>query len=124
MSQRDRASRLRQEIGQLAAEWNHLQKRMLRPGRMIRASLIARHLGTREKKRSSTAYYLSWAEGGKTILRHVAKEDVEGTRGKVAAWREQDLLQKQEKQWDRALQKAKARGVLPAEYFWFPRRGP
>lgn len=88
MSQRDRASRLRQEIAHLAAEWNRLQKRMLRPGRMIPASLIARHLGTRERKRASTAYYLSWAAGGKTILRHVAKEDVVSTRSKVEAWRE------------------------------------
>ena len=61
MNKRDRASRLRQEIGQLAGEWNQLQKRMLCRGRMIPASLIARHLGTRERKRASTAYYLSWA---------------------------------------------------------------
>jgi len=87
MSNRERASRLRQEIGRLAGEWNQLQKQMLRPGRMIPASLIARHLGTRERKRVSTAYYLSWAEEGRTILRHVAKEDVEGVRVKVEAWR-------------------------------------
>ena len=88
MNKRDRASRLRQEIGQLAAEWNGLQKRMLRPARMIPASLIARHLGTRQRKRASTAYYLSWAEGGRTILRHVAKEEVDRTRRKVEGWRE------------------------------------
>ena len=87
MSRRDRASRLRQEIGRLAGEWNQAQKQMLRPGRMIPASLIARHLGTRERKRVSTAYYLSWAERGKTILRHVAKEEVEGARVKVQSWR-------------------------------------
>ena len=88
MSQRDRASRLRQEIGQLAAEWNDLQRQMLRPGRMLPASLIARHLGTREQKRDSTACYLSWAERGKTLLRHVAKEEVGRVRLKVRAWRE------------------------------------
>jgi hypothetical protein len=88
MNKLDRASRLRQEIGELAAEWNCLQKRMLRPGRMIPAGLIARHLGTRERKRVSTAYYLSWAERGKTFLRHVAKEEVEAARGKVETWRE------------------------------------
>jgi len=88
MSRRDRASRLRQEIAQLAGEWNRLQKLMLRPGRVIPASLIARHLGTRERKRASTAYYLSWAAGGKTILRHVAKEEVASTQSKVEAWRE------------------------------------
>ena len=100
MSQRDRASpevkrrayfrasRLRQEIAQWADEWNRVQERMLRPGRMIPASLIARHLGTRERKRASTAYYLSWAERGRTLLRHVAKEEVEGVRVKVEAWRE------------------------------------
>jgi len=87
MNQRDRASHLRQEIGQLAGEWNQLQRQMLRPGRMIPASLIARHLGTRERKRASTAYYLSWAQRGKTILRHVAQEEVEGVRVKVQAWR-------------------------------------
>src|SRR3989304_5906087 len=87
MGKRDRASRLRREIGQLAREWNSLQERMLRPGRMIPASLIARHLGTRERKRASTAYYLSWAERGKTILRHVAQEEVQAVRVKVQAWR-------------------------------------
>ena len=87
MTNRDRARRLRQEIGQLADEWNRVQKRMLRPGRMIPASLIARHLGTRERKRASTAYYLSWAERGKTILRHVAQEEVQAVRVKVQAWR-------------------------------------
>jgi hypothetical protein len=86
MGSRERASRLRQEIGQLADEWNRLQKEMLRPERMIPASLIARHLGTRERKRASTAYYLSWAEQGKTILRHVRQEEVEGVRVKVQAW--------------------------------------
>jgi len=87
MSDRARASRLRQEIVRWAGEWNHLQEQMLRPGRMIRASLIARRLGTRERKRASTAYYLSWAERGRTVLRHVAKEEVEGVRVHVAAWR-------------------------------------
>lgn len=87
MSARERASRLRQEIGDLAAEWNRLQKRMLRPERMIPASLVARHLGTREQKRASTAYYLSWAARGKTLLRHVARAEVERVRVKVEAWR-------------------------------------
>jgi len=87
MNKLDRASRLRQEIARLAGEWNQLQKRMLRPGRMIPASLIARHLGTRERKRVSTACYLSWAEQGRTILRHVTQEEVEGVRVKVEAWR-------------------------------------
>jgi len=88
MIHRDRASRLRQEISRLAAEWNTLQAQMLHPERMIRASLIARHLGTRDQKRVSTAYYLSWAEQGKTLLRHVAKAQAKGVRAKVEAWRE------------------------------------
>lgn len=88
MSDRDRASRLRQEIGHLAAEGDTLQRRMLHPKRMIRASLIARRLGSSHRKRASTAYYLSWAERRKTVLRHVAKEDLARVRARVDSWRE------------------------------------
>ena len=87
MTDRARVSRLRQEIGRLAAEWDRLREQMLRAGPMIAASLIARRLGTRERKRASTAHYLSWAEGGKTVLRHVAKDDVGRVGAKAEAWR-------------------------------------
>jgi hypothetical protein len=87
MVERGRLSRLRQEIVRLAAQWSQLHQEMLRPGRMIPASLIARRLGTRERKRASTAYYLSWAQGGKTVLRHVAKEQVQAVCAGVQAWR-------------------------------------
>ena len=88
MGDRVRASELRQRIGRLARELSALTEGLLRPRRMIGGSLIERHLGTRQEKRASEAYYLSWAEEGRTRLEYVSKERVEGVRRQVEACKE------------------------------------
>jgi hypothetical protein len=55
--------------------------------RMISAGLIERHLGTHSCKRASSAFYLSRAEGGRTRLRYVPKNKLEGVRVRTEAWR-------------------------------------
>jgi len=87
MPDRRSASRLRQRIVRLGRELAALQERLLKPRRMIAASLIERRLGTRAEKRASTAFYLSSAEGGRTRLVHVSKDQVERVRERVEAWR-------------------------------------
>jgi hypothetical protein len=83
-----RASELRQRIGRLTRELAVLSEDLLRPRRMIAASLVERHLGTRRQKRASGAFYLSWAEAGRTHLAYVPQEAVEAVRRQVEAWRE------------------------------------
>jgi len=83
-----RASRLRQQIGRLTAELSAIEKALLRPRRMIAASLIERHLGTTRQKRASTAFYLSFAREGRTRLVYVPKGEVGRVRELVDAWRE------------------------------------
>jgi len=82
-----RASRLRQEIGKIREELIVLLDRLLGPRRMIAASLIERHLGRRSRRRASSAFYLSRAEGGRTRLTYVAKKKLEGVRGRTEGWR-------------------------------------
>jgi hypothetical protein len=55
--------------------------------RMIAASLIERHLGTRSRRRAAAAFYLSRAEHGRTRLRYVPKNKLEGVRARTEAWR-------------------------------------
>ena len=82
-----RASELRQEIGRLSTERAAVERELLRRRRMLAASLIERHLGTRQSKRESSAFYLSWAREGRTRLLYVAKDRLEGVRQAVEAWR-------------------------------------
>ena len=65
-----------------------LMNRLLRPRRMVAASLIERHLGTKRRKRASPAFYLSRAEDGRTRLTYVPKKKLEGVRVRTEAWRE------------------------------------
>lgn len=55
---------------------------------MIAACLIARHLGSSQEKRKTPSYYLSGKVSGKTVLRHVKKEDLEHVRKRAEVWRE------------------------------------
>jgi len=55
---------------------------------MIAASVIERHLGTHNQKRSSSAFYLSYAEGGRTRLIYVSKGKLGRVQAQVAAWKE------------------------------------
>ena len=86
MRNRRRDSTLRQEIARGGAELAALHREMLRPHQMMAASLIERHLGTRGQKRRSSAFYLSWAQGGRTRLKYVPRKDLERVRAQVEAW--------------------------------------
>jgi hypothetical protein len=80
------SSQLRQELRRLLEKRNRLEEDLLRPVRMIAASLIERHLGTTEEKRASTAFYLSTIWEGKTKLVHVPKPSLEKVQEEVSAW--------------------------------------
>ena len=88
MGDRTRASKLRQQIARLAAELSAIEEDLLRPRQMIAASLIERHLGTHNQKRSSSAFYLSYAHRGRTQLVYVPKGKLERVEVRVAAWKE------------------------------------
>ncbi|MBN2563448.1 MAG: hypothetical protein JXQ75_21210 [Phycisphaerae bacterium] len=78
---------MRREIGTIREELIVLVERLLAPQRMIAAGLIERHLGTRSRKRASSAFYLSRAEGGRTRLTYVPKKKLAQTRARTEAWR-------------------------------------
>lgn len=82
-------SRRRQEAARLRAEVSALAEALLERRRMIAGSLLARRLGTREKKRSSVAYYLTFAEGKRRRFVYVPKARVREIRERVEAWRRQ-----------------------------------
>jgi hypothetical protein len=82
-------SRRRQEAARLRAEVSALAEALLERRRMIAGSLLARRLGTREKKRSSVAYYLTCAEGKRRRFVYVPKAQVREIRERVEAWRRQ-----------------------------------
>lgn len=86
MSNRGIASRLRQQLARAGVELAALERQMLRARQMIAASLIERHLGTRHRKRASSAFYLSFAHEGRTRLSYVPKAEVEHVRMQVEAW--------------------------------------
>ncbi len=83
-----RASRIRQQLARLRTERSRVEEVLLRRRRMLAASLIERHLGTRERKRRSSAFYVSWAHGGRTRLAYVPKGRVGRVRAQAEAWRE------------------------------------
>ncbi len=83
-----RASRIRQQIVRLQAERSGVEEELLRHRRMLAASLIGRHLGRREAKRVSVAFYLSWARQGRTRLAYVPKGGLGRVRALTGAWRE------------------------------------
>ena len=82
------ASKIRQQLARLASECWNIERALLRRLRMIAASLIERHLGTREQEWKSSASYLSWAQEGRTRLLHVPKPRTRRVREQVEAWRE------------------------------------
>lgn len=88
MSANAPASRIRQRVAHLSAHRSHLERGLLRRRQMLAASLIQRHLGTRQQKRKSRAFYLSWAPQGRTILVYVPQGRIQRVRREVQAWRE------------------------------------
>jgi len=87
MPDEPRASQLRQEITRLTTERAAVERELMRRRRMLAASLVERHLGTRQHKRESAAFYLSWARAGRTHLLYVAKDRLGEVRPAVDAWR-------------------------------------
>jgi len=88
MPDSQRASHIRQQIARLQAQRAAVEEELLRHRRMLAASLIGRHLGTREAKRASVAFYLSWAREGRTRLVYVPKGGLGRLRVLTGAWRE------------------------------------
>jgi hypothetical protein len=89
MAKEQEISRRRQEAARLRAEVSALAEELLERRRMIAASLLERRLGTREKKRASVAYYLTFAEGRRRRFVYVPKARLREVRGRVEAWRAQ-----------------------------------
>lgn len=82
------ASRLRQRLHVLGRERGRLEETvLLAPQRPIRGSLIGRHLGTGEDRRTSIAYYLCRREGTRLRQHHVTKSLVDSAREGVDAWK-------------------------------------
>jgi hypothetical protein len=88
MKDREYASRIRQLISERLKERQFIERSLLKHREMIAACLIARHLGSSQEKRKTPSYYLSGKVSGKTVLRHVKKEDLEQVRKRAEAWRE------------------------------------
>ena len=78
---------LRKQIAKKLEAISDLQEEMLKPKKMIGASLIKRYLGTQKKKRSSYAFYLSISKNGKTKLEHVSKNEIEEVKNQVSEWK-------------------------------------
>lgn len=89
---------LQKQINLKSEELAVLQKEMLSAKKMIGASLIKRHLGTKNQKRTSHAFYLSSSIDGKTKLRYVSKHKVPLVKIQVAEWRK---YQQELKRWSR-----------------------
>jgi hypothetical protein len=88
MKDKELASRIRQLISKKLKERQFIEQSLLKHREMIAACLIARHLGSSREKRKTPSYYLSGKVFGKTVLRHVKKENLEHIRKRAAAWRE------------------------------------
>ena len=85
---RSAASTLRQRLRALREERRKIEDDLLQPGRLLRASLIERFLGSGEQRRATPAYYLSVpGEGGRPRLLYVRQGDLERVRRDVQAYR-------------------------------------
>jgi len=89
-----KASKIRKEICLLKVQRDRLEASALHRRIMIDACLIERFLGTKEKKRTTPAYYLSRKIGGKTRLIYIPREEVGKLKKRTDKWREYALLMK------------------------------
>lgn len=76
----------------LRKERKGLEDSALKHRRMIDACLIERYLGTKKKKRTTPAFYLSKKVAGKTELEYVRNTEFAKVRRKTKVWREYSLL--------------------------------
>ncbi len=78
---------LKKNIKQNFTELINLHEEILSPGQMISASLIERYLGTKEHKRTSAAFYLSFCQNGKTKLKYVPRSRLKTIRTQAVRWK-------------------------------------
>ena len=78
---------LKKKIKQTFTELADLHHEILSPRQMISASLIERYLGTKEHKRTSAAFYLSFCQNGKTKLKYVPKGRLKTISAQAAQWK-------------------------------------
>jgi hypothetical protein len=83
-----RASRLRQKISGLIGRRNAIEKRLFERRRMVRASFLVRYLGTKQAKRRTPAYYLSFRKEGRTVLKYVPSWERASVKARAEAWGE------------------------------------
>ncbi len=89
MINKEEASRIRQAIFRKSKDRDFIEKVLLKHREeMITGCLIARNLGTALEKRKTPSYYLSGKVSGKTVLKYVKKDNLEGIRKRCEAWRE------------------------------------
>lgn len=88
MEKERQASLTRKKIAELRIQQDKLEEKLLRRRHMIRASLVKRFLGTRDRKRKKPYWYLSQAIEGKTILSYVRFSDLDRVSKKAGAWKE------------------------------------
>jgi hypothetical protein len=89
---KQKASRIRKEISVLRGERKRFEDSAFKHRRMIDACLIERYLGTKKKKRTTPAFYLSQKIEGKTKLEYVKNTEVAKVKRKTEAWKEYSLL--------------------------------
>lgn len=82
------ASQLRQQIARLRVRREHIELRLLKRRRMLRATLIERYLGSGDKKRKTPAYYLAYVSGGKTIHQYIKQDELSRKAPSARAWGE------------------------------------
>jgi hypothetical protein len=83
-----RASRLRQKISGLIGRRNAIERCLFDRRQMVRASFLVRYLGTKQAKRRTPAYYLSFRKGGRTVLKYVPSRQRESVKARAEAWGE------------------------------------
>lgn len=82
------ASQLRQQISRLRIRREHIESRLLKRRRMLRATLIERYLGSGEKKRKTPAFYLAYIFRGKTIHQYIKQDELGRKAPPARAWGE------------------------------------
>jgi hypothetical protein len=94
---------LKKKIKQNFTELVNLQEEILQPRQMISASLIERYLGTKEHKRTSPAFYLSFSQNGKTKLQYVPKNKLKTMRTQAVEWKRYQQALRQWRQLSRRI---------------------
>ncbi len=73
-------------LGILLQRRGRIERSLLAPRALLHASLLERHLGTQDRKRTSPAFYLVRSLHGRPRFKHVRKADLPRVRREVLAW--------------------------------------